>query len=391
MLLSQSRFARAGWLARKTAFCLVALFPITLTGCTDNEPAAPAMPDDADGPLGGRPPDEQCLRRSDLTPILAPSELGGSRFAQLEVAGDQLYFTLGTTLYKVPAQGGQAQLVTEAPESSALPFSVRDDRILWATHAALFEQLSGGEPAPVSELPEPPASDFFAGTAVFAFEAQRALFVGSQRSDEDYTLYGVALDSGEVTKLSTLPTAFPTLAGEFAYWTEPSREKSTPYANQLLRAPVAGGMPTQVPVELGKRRLGFELIGVTPDGLFLNASVDITAGDSDASVLTESGIYRVPLTGGAGQKLVDAAVVNLLDLFTPLTPHQVLQADDGTYLRTGALQATTLYFVPKSGEPEKRLCLSLGQATLDTFAVHQGQIYLALSLEDESIILRHEL
>src|SRR5689334_20223308 len=92
---------------RQTTISVFALTAATLGGCgSDTKPMAGGH--DAGGPVG-RPSDQQCLRPQDLTEVLAPGVLGGSSITQLIADGSNVYFSIGTSLYRVPAQGGQAE------------------------------------------------------------------------------------------------------------------------------------------------------------------------------------------------------------------------------------------------------------------------------------------
>lgn len=372
---------------------IAALVAIALMGC-GGDPKPSAGKPDAGGP-GGRPPEQQCSRPEELAQVLAPSVLGGgASIAQMVADGSHVYFSIGASLYRVPAQGGQAEEIFSDTSSYGFAFSRQSERVLVATDTEILELVPGAEPRALAQLPETPSSDLLSGMMPFVFADQRAYFAGSTSFDQGTTLYSIDLASGLSTSLGVAAEDISVLVhvGDALYWSESSSDRAAPYANALMRLPVSGGAVEEVGVDLGKLRLGFELLGAASDAVVLDVFLVIGEDNSDNSAVTASGIYRQSIAGGKAVQLVEGSALGLTDLFSFVSTRQVVQAGDELFMRSGTLQGTSIYSLAASASaPEKRFCVKLANEFVVAMAVVDDSVFLALSSDDESYIVRRDL
>lgn len=371
-----------------TAFALTA----ALAACGGDEKPSEGDQPDAGGP-GRRPAEQQCLRTEDLTQVLAPSALGGP-FAQLAVDGSYLYFNQATSLFRVPTAGGQAEQLFSDDSGYGLSFSVRDGRVLVATDTGVLELMQASEPQVLAELPATAVSDLFTGAMPFVFAPERAYFAGYSSSGSDPVIFALDLSSGVSTSLGTAGADIEVLAqiGDTLYWTESDPDPAAPYANILKRLPVSGGTVEEVGVDLGELHLAFELLGATSDGVVLDVSLVLGADNRDNAAVTAAGLYSQPLMGGKALQLVENSALDLTSLFGAEPKAQAVQAGDQLFLLSGTLQSATVYSLAKGAlTPEKRFCLDLGGALVESMTVSNGSVYLGLADGNKSSILRRDL
>jgi hypothetical protein len=223
------------------------------------------------------------------------------------------------------------------------------------------------------------------------FAGTHAYYAGSAGTEQGPTLYAVDLDSGTVTPLGSVGVEIGVLAHADGalYWSEPSADSGAPYIDRLMRMPTSGGEPEEVEVDLGSLRLAFQVIDAAADAVFLDVSLVLGQDYSDDSSVTAAGIYRQPSAGGRALQLLETSAFSLFDF---ASAPQVVQGEDALFLRTGTLQSSSVFTLAiGESEPEKTFCVKLEQELVAAMAVADGSVYLALSLDDESLIVRRDL
>lgn len=342
---------------------------------------------DSGGSGGGggasAPTNSGCLDPAELDEVVAPTEFtDGSVVYRMALDGDDLFFSTIDTLYRVPAAGGEPEVVYTRDLAISVPFWVRADDVLVLEGASMLVSVpkAGGTPTALGALPHRISGSIdtrvdmiVEGDVAYAKSESGGLF------DDDpleITYFEIDLETVETREIAVNQIGKNSIMvklGDALYTSSQDPEAVIPdagigtYSPDLLyRIPIASGEAEVVP--LGDEPLAFNVIGADDAQLFL-----IAGAEADFAL---SGVYSADPEGGAPTQLFEAVV-----LFNSSFEH------DRTASRNLIRDLGEVYSVPPGRTEAERLFCIGGE--VHSMAADEAAVYLSLfDNQDRASIVR---
>ena len=352
-------------------------------GSSDDDGSSSTEGSGSGGPGGGG--DELC-GIAGATVVAARQQYGnGSVIRRLVLDGDTLFYGTVDEIWSVPLAGGDsAKVYPPAPQVDIYPmFWIRGaDLVVGQSDSLDVLPKTGGAIAATKELPLP-YSGTLDGRAFILLDGDGKTFFAKQdgsaigSEEPPITYYRYDIDAGtsatvlEATGIGDGQEIWK--MGDWIYTAhrvgdplDPSDERP----DEIHRIPVAGGAAQLLPLE-GDFHLA--IVGADDTHLFFAGRpvpLDITV---DAG-----GYYRLPLAGGAPEKIIDG-YVPAAGMFTEL----VAQPDRSLFWELG-----TIHEIPR-GSGQATPLVNTG-CEIQAFAAAGDDVYLSIfdDSDETAFVLR---
>ncbi len=315
------------------------------------------------GGLGGAPdagPPGGCVAGETIVPFAKHD--ADSVFYGIAVDGDRLWFDTVSKLWTAPRSGGDPQVAYDHQNAMTLPFFPRADHVVVLSSAEDLVSVAKTDFAatPLATLPD---GFTVSGTPIGtrgAFVVGDTLYAKHQEGGFDdpplVRFFALDLGSDAPRELATIDRGenAPFAVNGGAIFMAAREDDGT---STLKRFPVAGGVEV---VDIAGAALRFGVVGADDTHVFLNVvGPDLVNG---------AGVYRVPVGGGAPERLIPGYFPADLVVDVAGTPDRVV---------ISTLQ--DVWAVPHGGgEATKLFCLPERTRQLHSLAVDGDDVYLGV-------------